>query len=246
MKKTSTETEPPLVESFKWAPHTLNHTTSSPPFPNTSRRYMTTVFFNPVLILLLPSPINTSQISKSPQVIFLLVWSRFNYFPVCKPVATNSMHSQYTPTPHLQHIQSETHLESSRTSAVDRFCENKQRIKAVGYFCRRTPSWMFNRILNAILPNNSLHLHETLATFPEIFDDIPRNVWRHSPECLATFPGMFSNIPRGSWGHSLECLRTFSGMFGNIPLNVWWHCRFYQKWYHCLYFRIVRQFFRKK
>ena len=29
MKKTSTETEPPLAESFKGTSHTLNHTTPS-------------------------------------------------------------------------------------------------------------------------------------------------------------------------------------------------------------------------
>ena len=41
-------------------------------------------------------------------------------------------------------------------------------------------------------------------TFPGIFYDIPRNVWRHSPECLATFPGMFGDIPQNVWQHSLE------------------------------------------
>ena len=54
----------------------------------------------------------------------------------------------------------EGHLESSRTSAVKRFCRNSQRVKPVGYFCRRAPSCifdkMFDRILNATLPNNWL------------------------------------------------------------------------------------------
>ena len=49
--------------------------------------------------------------------------------------------------------------------------------------------WMFDRILNAILPNNS-------SSFTPNLDDIPWNVWRYSPECLRTFPGMFGGIPR--------------------------------------------------
>ena len=55
---------------------------------------------------------------------------------------------------------------------------------------------MFNKILKAILPNNSLHLHKTLAIFPQMFGKISWNVWRHSPEYLRTFPEMFEDIPR--------------------------------------------------
>ena len=73
---------------------------------------------------------------------------------------TNSMHLKSTYTPHLQYLQSEVHLESSRTSAVELFYKNSQRVKAVGYFCRRAPSCifdrMFDRILNATLSNNLL------------------------------------------------------------------------------------------
>ena len=57
-------------------------------------------------------------------------------------------------------------------------------------------SWMFDRILNATLPNDYLPLHQKLTTFPKIFEDIPRNVWRHSPEILMTLPGMFGDIPQ--------------------------------------------------
>ena len=39
---------------------------------------------------------------------------------------TNSMHLQSTYTPHLQYLQSEVRLESSRTSAVELFCRNSQ------------------------------------------------------------------------------------------------------------------------
>ena len=48
----------------------------------------------------------------------------------------------------------------SRTSAVKIFCRNSQRVKAVGYFWRRAPSCIFDkifdRILNTTLPSNSL------------------------------------------------------------------------------------------
>ena len=40
-----------------------------------------------------------------------------------------------------------SHSESSRTPAVELFCRNIQRVKVVGYFRRRTPSLMFDRIL---------------------------------------------------------------------------------------------------
>ena len=47
---------------------------------------------------------------------------------------TNSMDLQSTYTPHLQHLQSEAHLEPSRTSAVELFRDNSQSVNAVGYF----------------------------------------------------------------------------------------------------------------
>ena len=63
------------------------------------------------------------------------------------------------PTPHT-YSTSEAHLESSPTSAVELFCGISQRVKAIDYFRRRAPSWMFDRIfgriLNATLPNNLL------------------------------------------------------------------------------------------
>ena len=73
---------------------------------------------------------------------------------------TNSMNLQSTYTTHLQCLQSEAHLVSSRTSAVELFFRNSQRVKAVGYFYRGAPSCIFDRIfdriLNATLPNNLL------------------------------------------------------------------------------------------
>ena len=75
-------------------------------------------------------------------------------------VVTNSMHLQSSYKPHLLHLQLETHLESSRTSAAEVFCRNSQHTKAVAYFRRRAPLWNFDRmfdcIQNATLPNNLL------------------------------------------------------------------------------------------
>ena len=89
-----------------------------------------------------------------------------SYFPVHQPVVTNSMHFQSTYTSHLQYLQSEAHLESIRTSPMELFCENRQRVKAVGCFRRRAPSCMFDRMFNwtliATLPNNLLQLEEAL------------------------------------------------------------------------------------
>ena len=173
------------------------HTPQSTPLllpltPNKSRRCTNPVFFNPVLILLLPVQSIQAGFLNHHKKRFLLVWSSLNYFPVHQPAATNFMHLQSTYTPHLQHIQSEAHMESSRTFAVELYCGNSQRIKAVGYFRRRAPSWMFDRILNATLP------------FTPKIGNIPRNVWRRSPEFLMIFPGIFGDIPRNVWRHSWE------------------------------------------
>ena len=102
-------------------------------------------------------------------------------------------------------------MEYSGTSALELYCGNSQRIKAIGYFRRRAPSWMFDRILNAPLP------------FTPKIGNIPWNVWRRSPEFLMTFPGIFGDIPRNIWRHSPECFVTFPGMFSNILRNVWQH-----------------------
>ena len=47
---------------------------------------------------------------------------------------TNPMHLQSTFTPHLQYLQSEAYLESSKTSAEELFCANSQHVKVVNYF----------------------------------------------------------------------------------------------------------------
>ena len=68
---TSTETEPPLPQSFKGAPHTLNHTNPSPSFSQTSPRGTQKQFsFNPVIILSVPvqsAQTTQEKISKSTQ-----------------------------------------------------------------------------------------------------------------------------------------------------------------------------------
>ena len=49
------------------------------------------------------------------------------------------------------------------------FCRNSRCIKVVGYFCRRAPSWMFDRILDATLSHNLLWLAECLRrSFPSL------------------------------------------------------------------------------
>ena len=57
-------------------------------------------------------------------------------------MVTNFMLLQSADTPHLQHFQSIAHLKSSQTSAVDLFAGNSQRVKIVGYFRIRAPSWI--------------------------------------------------------------------------------------------------------
>ena len=180
--------------------------------PKQVQRCTNPVFFNPVLILLRPVQSIQAGFLNHHNKRFFLAWSSLNYFPVQQSAVTNSMYLQSTYTPHLQHIQWQTHLESSRKSAVELYCGNSQRIKAIGCFRRKAPSWMFDRILNATLPNNYLPLHKKLASFPGMFCDILRNVLWHSPKCLKTFPGMFDVISRNVWGHSLECLTTFPGL----------------------------------
>ena len=92
---------------------------ASHPFPllplSTSRRYTNQVFLNSAT----PSQITTNDIYISSQVIFFIVWSH-------QPAVTNSMHFQSTYIPHLQHLQSEAHMESSQASAVGPFFEKKK------------------------------------------------------------------------------------------------------------------------
>ena len=49
-----------------------------------------------------------------------------------------------------------SHSEFGRPIAVELFCGNSPRVKAIGYFRRRAPSWIFDKILNATLSNNLL------------------------------------------------------------------------------------------
>ena len=59
--------------------------------------------------------------------------------------------------------------ESGQTPAVDLFWGNSQSVEAVGYFCRRAPSWMLGRTLNATLLNNLLKIEESLRrSFPSL------------------------------------------------------------------------------
>ena len=49
---------------------------------------------------------------------------------------TNSMHLQTTYSPHLQYLQSEVHLESSQTSAVEFFAEIVQVLRPLTIFAK--------------------------------------------------------------------------------------------------------------
>ena len=45
----------------------------------------------------------------------------------------------------------EVYLEPIRTSMIESFCKNSERILAVNYFCKNIPSQMFNWVLNTPL-----------------------------------------------------------------------------------------------
>ena len=140
--------------------------------------------FNPFTL----SPVNTSGICKLPQenISFSLIE------PELLPCGYkfHALAAYLNPTFTAHPIRSAFAIQSNICGGA--FLWKCQRIKTVVCFRRRAPSWMFERILNAALPNNYLPLHQKMATFPGMFDDIPRNIWRHSPDCLATFP--FSGI----------------------------------------------------
>ena len=142
------------------------------PLPsNKSGRYTTLVLFN----LVTPSRLTTSGILKSPEVRFLIAWWSRNHFLAHQPTATSSIHLQCAHTPHLQHLQSDPHLESSRKSVVGLLCGNSHWVNAVGCFRGGALSLMFGGILKCDsvwweglhhqgqlpLPPNSLVSHQT-------------------------------------------------------------------------------------
>ena len=129
--------EPPLAQSSKGAPHTLNHLTPSPPFPQSSLGGTWTRSFS---ILFLPV---TIDISKSPQVRFLIVWLSLIYFPVYQLEVRNSVHLPLTYIPHLHHLQLEAHLETSQRLQWGLFCKNNKRVDAVCYFRWWAPPWIW-------------------------------------------------------------------------------------------------------
>ena len=97
-------------------------------------------------------------------------WCGWFYTPVC---SYKFYDLQSTYTPYLPYTQSEAHLESSGISAMEPFYRHCQRVKAVGYFCRRAPSCIFDKmfdwILNATRPNNLLNLEEGMRrSFPPL------------------------------------------------------------------------------
>ena len=100
-------------------------------------------FFNLVTL----SWITTSGIPNSPEVKFLIVWSKCNHFLVHQLAATNSMHLQFS-HPQIYSTSSRTAF-GIRSEVCGRpSCVNKQRVKPVGCLCRGAPSLMFDGILN--------------------------------------------------------------------------------------------------
>ena len=81
----------------------------------------------------------SSDISKSPQVRFLLAWCSLNYFFVYQPVVTNSMYFQSIHNPHLQTFNG-MHLSSSSVSVVRPFLRKKLTCSNRWLFLRRSSS----------------------------------------------------------------------------------------------------------
>ena len=85
------------------------------------------------------------------------------YFPVHQPAATNFMHLQSTYTPHLQHLSNQKPMWNPvKHLRWCFFCGISQSLRAVGCFRKRASSWMFDRILTAILLINLSNLTEAL------------------------------------------------------------------------------------
>ena len=51
-------------------------------------------------------------------------------------------------------VDSETYLEPSRTSTMELFCEASERLKAVNYFRKKAPEYVFGWVLNTPLRLN--------------------------------------------------------------------------------------------
>ena len=83
----------------------------------------------------------------------LIVRSSLKSFHVHQLAATNSMHLQSTYVSHLQHLFNRRRI----WNLVEHLWWNFfAEIKAVDYFRRGAPSWMFDEILEARLSNNLL------------------------------------------------------------------------------------------
>ena len=143
----------------------------------------------------------------------LIVRSSLNFFSAYQPAAKNSMHLQFTFTPHLQHFLSNrrricNHVEHLQWSFFAKIVD-VLRSQVVGYFCERAPSWIFDGILNATLatrrrfeknlsitgvtqgnlgltlPPNSLDLHQTQNQKMKSWTDHTSSF--HFPETVQVF-----------------------------------------------------------
>ena len=99
-------------------------------------------------------------------MVFVIITkhAKFTYSPIeseilsCAPPCGYKFHAfaVYLRSTFTSPLQSEAHLESSRTAAVELFYRNSRCPLVVGCFLRRALSSMCDRILNATLTNNLL------------------------------------------------------------------------------------------
>ena len=142
-----------LTQSSRGASHTLNHTIPPPPSPKQVQEE-----HQPGL-----SQSGYSQ-SNHHKPDFYISKSKISYTFIdpqllhCTPACNYKFHTlAIYQNPKLT------------VPSIGAFCRNSQRVKALGYFHRRTPSWMFDSVPNATLPNKSLQLQDDLSrTFPPV------------------------------------------------------------------------------
>ena len=119
-----TSTSPPLTQSSKDAPHTLNHTAPSSLFSQLglgdTRAWSFSVWYSQLNHHKRDSHITRSKISYSviePQLL-----------PLHQPMTMNSMHLHSMHIPLLQHLWSNLHLKSDQSSVGEFFGTNSQRV----------------------------------------------------------------------------------------------------------------------
>ena len=103
----------------------------------------------------------------------LSVLLQFHRVSTTSPCTSLQLQIPWTCNPHTPHICSTFRIIGAFGIQLnicgETFCGNIRRRQAVGYFQIRATSWMFERILDAILSNNLLQLKESLnKSFPSL------------------------------------------------------------------------------